>query len=94
MQRIKKFKEDVGNTVGVLMAVFRLGGPIASDILVTLNVPLLIAAGSSSHDSVDSNVLSSDGSVLPAAVADGINVINTAISSLTVLDWGLFATDE
>jgi Ran-interacting Mog1 protein len=93
-QCIKKFKEDEGNTVGVFMAVFRLGAPISTDILVTLNVPLVIAAGSSSRESVDSNLLSHDGAVVPAAVADGIAVINTVITSLAVLDWGLFASDE
>jgi hypothetical protein len=94
MQRVTKFKEDAGNTIGVLMAVFRLGGPIASDILVTLNVPLVIAAGSSSHDTVSASILSGDGSVLPAAVAEGVAVMNTAVSSLAVLDWGLFAPSE
>ena len=91
-QRVSKFKEDAGNIVQIWLASVRLPS-VGTDVLISLNVPVQFAPGSSSAATVHSGMIGAGGVALPAAVADAAPVLTEVLSSFVVHDWGLFAGD-
>lgn len=90
LQRVSKFKEAAENVVGVLLVCVRL--PAAdSELLLSLNVPLAVAAASSSHAAMAPGLVAPDGSVTLTAFPSADDVMFTLLRTLTVQDWGLFA---
>jgi L-lactate utilization protein LutB len=78
-QRISKFKEsaDKANVVQIYMAVLRLKA-VTTDLLISFNVPMQFAAGSSSEGR---SILNS---------AENVAVIQGVLKTLTIKDWSLF----
>lgn len=91
-QRVAKFRDaaDAANTVRVALACVRLPR-VATDVLVVLNEPVAIHAESSS-----ARAGCAVGPVEPAAAGAGADavpaVLQDALSSLTVRDWGVFGS--
>lgn len=90
---ISKFKEAARNRVLVLTAVIRLAD-VTTDVLLCLNVPLQLAAGSSSRGSGGVGAVEAAGMWEPAVIAASEAALLSMASSFTVLDWGLFAGER
>jgi hypothetical protein len=85
-QSVSKFTNEIGreNIVFIAMGILRLPSPVSTDILVSVTAPQQIAEGSS-----EARVAS--------RIADQHEVFSalmTAVSTLTVRDWGLFVPEE
>ncbi|KAJ2512715.1 hypothetical protein GGI11_003098 [Coemansia sp. RSA 2049] len=90
-QRVAKFNEagksaDAVNTVCVMLALIRVPPPHSADILVSLNVPLRIGHGSSSHAS-SSAAQTLSAADIEAAYAE----FKAMVGTLQINDYGLFA---
>lgn len=78
-QRISKFKEsaDKANVVQIYLCVLRLRR-VTTDLLLSFNVPLQFAAGSSSEGR---SIMQSE---------ENLAVIRGVLKTLQIKDWGLF----
>jgi hypothetical protein len=87
-QRVSRFREGAAaaNDVVVLLACVRLPAQ-GSDVLLTLTAPTRIAPSSSSFASTADAPQHTDASVATARL-----VFDTALSTLRVVDWGLFGS--
>ncbi len=91
LQHVAKFKESERNTVKIMLAAVRLAD-VATDILITMNVPTRITPGTSSAASVDARVVDSDGNVAADVIASADAVLQALLASLRIDDWGLFGS--
>ncbi|CUG88147.1 Ran-binding protein, putative [Bodo saltans] len=84
-QSISKFTNEGGreNTVFVAMIILRLPSPVSTDILISASAPQQIAEGSS-EARVAVRIASHD-----EVVAE----LMSAVSTMTVRDWGLFVPE-
>ncbi len=78
-QAIAKFNEQARNLVNIYLAVVRLPDQ-DTEILISMNQPVVISQGSSSGQSVTA----------PAQPAVGVQVFEAIVSSFTIVDFGLF----
>ncbi|KAI8055162.1 hypothetical protein BDF22DRAFT_654081 [Syncephalis plumigaleata] len=83
------------NTVDIFLAVIRLP-QVTTDILITVNVPVLIGSTSSSRQMVNDNTMESSSnadSATPLQTGDiqlGEHHVRSLLSSFDIKDWGLF----
>ena len=86
-QRVAKGRDgdDARNDVFVVLACVRLPR-VASDVLVTLNRPLAIAAGSQTTPQTGSGAVADAAAVKTVAE----ETLRGILSSLAIEDWGLF----
>jgi hypothetical protein len=97
-QQVAKFRETSTtslNTVDIFLAVIRLP-QVNTDILITVNVPVLIGSTSSSRQMLSDNIAE------PSSDVDGITPLQTGniqlgelhvrslLSSFAIKDWELF----
>jgi hypothetical protein len=80
-QKVTKFREqsvEAANTVRLFLAVLRLPR-VATDLLVTVNVPVVVGEASSSRQIWGAG-----------DVTTGLEHFRTLVGSLAVHNWGLF----
>lgn len=91
--RVAKFSERARNRVAVLLAVARLPPPAATDVLLTLSLPLRVDAASSSAATMAAAGGAPGGAAAEdeaGAIARAARALEAAVASLAVHDWGLF----
>ncbi|RKP11141.1 hypothetical protein THASP1DRAFT_27058 [Thamnocephalis sphaerospora] len=82
-QDVAKFRErsaDAINTVRLFLAVLRLPR-VGTDVLITVNVPVVVGAASSSRQHWGAGDLQA-----------GLDHLRTLVGSIDVRDWGLFGS--
>lgn len=83
LQAVSKGRQgsEAANTVSIVMAVIRLPAA-ASDMLVTLNSPVIISPGSAAAEHAGAGV--------KRAFATAPQLLQAALDTLSIHDWGLF----
>ncbi|EPZ35087.1 Mog1p/PsbP-like protein [Rozella allomycis CSF55] len=83
-QRISKFRETASNVVRIYLAVIRIPS-IETDILISMNNPIVLAEESSSSRTVDKEEFSAKNQS-----EDSLKVFKQILKSFKINDWNLF----